>query len=236
MNSLANRTRPVLRLLGSLGVAASGLLAVPAHSAVVNVVPGNVAASTITFSAYDSVVAPVLIDPSADVGTAEVGEAVILTVDDPSAPRILGAVDTSLGSNGWWPASGAFAGLNAISGSMTFAFGRGMNFAGGLLNYDPESIDSSATLSALDKDGNVLENVVLGWSFGAPDAVGLGTYVGFHRGTADIWGLMLTNAEVVIDNLGFGTNRVPEPGSAALLLLAMAGLAAVRKRPGAAAR
>lgn len=212
-----------------LVLGASALATASAHAAPVTSVPVNIAASTITFTPYDGFTTVRQLPAATDVGLAENLESVVLSFNDVDPDRILGAVPTALGSNGRWPTDGAFAGLNNASGTMFFSFGRAMNFVGGFVNYLPG--DLTTTISALNAQGDVIEESTLNFDFGNADAVGQGMFMGFSHASADIWGFALTNGNVVVDNLSFGTVAgVPEPGAATLVLAALAALGWQRRR------
>lgn len=223
------------RWVAAIAAAVAGL---SASAATVTSVPGDIDLRVVRFSPYDGVTTESTISGSIDVGTAETGEAVNLSFNPDGEPRILGAVPTSLGDNGTWPASGGYAGLNAPSGEMTFRFTRGMNFVGGYINLDPDSYDGDLTITAYDDLNNVLEELVVGFRLGSPGGTGLGEFHGFVRAAADIWRITLSNKEVVIDDLSFGTRSavVPEARPAELLgaaLLAATLLGVARRRKAA---
>ncbi len=213
---------------------AAAALALPAWAIPVTAVPGDIDVRVVTFSPYDAVTTPTVISGSVDVGTAEVGEAVNLSFNPDGEERILGAVPMDLGANGLWPGrGGAFAGLLAPSGEMTFRFGRGMNFVGGFVNFDPDSFDGNLTLTAYGAGDVFLEELLLDFRFGLPAGLGLGQFHGFARDDADIWRITLSNSEAVLDDLSFGTTRVtavPSPAGWALLLTALLALAWVARR------
>lgn len=215
----------VMRLLS---MAAALCLALPAQADPVNTVPGGLVTSVLSFSPYDAVNAAAPVPAPIDVGLAEGLESVLLTFDDPDPPRILGAVATALGGNGSWPYQGAFAGLNVANGVMTLSFARGMNFVGGMLNYDPNAYDGTPVFVAFGQNGAPLESIELSFNFGDAGATGQGAFLGFSRPDADIWGVRLENGKAVIDNLNFGVAVIPEPGSW-MLLLAGLGLLLARR-------
>ncbi|WP_395699233.1 hypothetical protein [Aquabacterium sp.] len=227
--------RPLIQLLGLLAMLGA---TAAAQAVLVSAVPAGIAAKTITFSSYDGVTTTSSFNAPVDVGTAEIGEAVTLTFPGTTDERILGAVNTSLGVNGNWPTSGGFAGLNTAAGTMTFMFDHGVQFVGGFLNFDPNIIDSSTTIAALDQNGDVLlvagegfQSYSLDFSFNDPAATGLGQFFGFAVDNPDIWGFALTNGKIVVDNLSFGSaGAAPEPQSLVLVLAALAALGASRSR------
>jgi len=223
----------LLALPRAAGIAAACLLSSSAVLAsVVTSTPPPIDARVIGFSGYAGFNTARVLPPVVDVGTAETGEAVQLAFGDPDAEHILGPVALSLGSNGLWPASGGYAGLNALSGTMSFTFARNMAFAGGYFNYNP-SLDGTTLVAAFDESDNLLESVELVFNAGDAALVGGGRFYGFSRTAADIRTLVLSNGNIVVDNLTFGTERVvtvPEPGAAGLVLASLGLLVLTTRR------
>lgn len=225
------------QLLQAAALVVSAIAALPSHAELVVATPGGIAATTITFSPYDAETNPVVVNPPVNVGTAEGKASVELSFSDPDASHILGAVSLSLGTNGAWPFSGGYAGLNSDSGVMTFKFIGGMNFVGGFMNYN-RNTDSSVIVTALDINfepipGESLDLSTVMADFGA----GNGLFYGFSLASPDIWGFELSSGNVVIDNLTFGRfGQVPEPGALALVLAALAGLGWQQQRRTARSR
>jgi hypothetical protein len=218
-------TRPLL--------AATALaLATAAQANPVTTVPGAVDAHVITFSPFDGITSAGFVADDTtfvDVGTAETGIAVNLGFNN-GADHILGAVPSSFGANGSWPALGAYAGLGQVTGFMSLAFTSGMNLAGGFVNYDP-NLDGTTSMTALDINGDVLESIAFDSNTFTPG------FYGFQRDSADIYQLVFSNASIAVDNVTFGVtagsgNNVPEPGSTGLVLASL-GLIALTRRRGA---
>lgn len=222
-----------LRLIQAFAGGALALGAVGSHATLVSSIPVGIASSTVTFTPYSGSTTPRTLATSTDVGAAEGLESVLLSFNDPDPERILGAVPTSLGSNGQWPANGAFAGLNTNTGTMIFSFGRAMNFVGGFVNYAPNAFDGNPTIAALNAQGDVIEEATLAFDFSSPAGVGLGQFIGFSHAGADIWGFSLNNGRVVVDDLSFGTTAaagVPEPSALTLVFAALVALGWKRRR------
>ncbi len=205
----------------------AGAAALPAAATVVSLVPAGIDVRVITFSDYNSINSASALAPDLDVGSAEVGEQVLLNSNNAVTERILGQVAQDFGANGSWPGGGAFAGLNALSGYLSFTFSRGLNFVGGWFNYTPGG-DSSTTLQALDINGDTIEGSEL--SFSGSN----GQFAGFTSATAEIYGLQMLGNFVAVDNLTFGSTPtdtgVPEPGLVLLVLTGLGLLAALRQR------
>jgi len=207
-------------LLSALSMTAA--LATP-----VNSVPIDVTTSVIDFSAYDAFTSPRLAD-GVNVGTDSGFESVLLNFSQPGDQHILGSVSMSLGFGGSWPQDGAYAGLNAATGSMSFTFERGLSFLGGFISFDPasESVGSPVTVTAFGLGGVELESVELNFT-------DVNNFLGFSRDAADIYGLTLSNGKIVIDDLTFtsaAVNGAPEPATLALVLASLGLLGATRRR------
>jgi hypothetical protein len=106
-----SRLFTVLALVAGLGTVGA------AQAAVVSALPGGLDTKTITFSPFDGVdTTTVLPSGGTDIGSTEVGEVVTVTADEfVTSPIILGMVTDSFGSNGSWPVSGAYLGLDRKS-------------------------------------------------------------------------------------------------------------------------
>lgn len=214
-----------------LGATTAGV----AQAAVVTSLPVGLDTKTITFAPFDGVMATTTLPSGGtDIGSAEVGEVVMVSADEfVTSDIILGAVTDSFGGNGSWPVSGAYLGLNQNSGTLTIRFDRGLNFVGGLFNY-LES-EGAGAITALDINGDILvdsgfETHSFGFTAGAE-------FRGFLRSTADIYALQLVGYHTSVDNLVFGTTAgVPEPQAATLVLAALAALGWQRRRARAARR
>jgi hypothetical protein len=86
--------------------------------------------------------------------------------------------------------------------------------------------NNSLRVLAYDRDGNDIES----FSFSPDtDAFGFneGVFLGFARGSADIWGFGITDGSFVMDDLTLAP--VPEPGTWALMGLGVATLLARRR-------
>lgn len=219
MTAFAFRALPAAVLLAVATV-------LPAAAGVVNTAPLNIDARVITFTDYNAITSADYLQRDLDVGSSETGEQVLLNSNDNEYQRILGQVTQGFGANGGWATDGAFAGLNNVSGYLSFTFSRGLNFVGGLFNYTPGG-DSSTTLQALDINGSVIEDLQL--TFTGSN----GELIGFTSATANIYGLQMSGNFVAVDNLTFGTMTldagVPEP-SVLLLVATSLGLLAYTQR------
>jgi hypothetical protein len=212
-------------------LSAVALFSGQAQAGPVTSVPVSIDAKVVTFTPYNGTLynTPRLLDTVTEVGISETGVGVGMSFDDDTRTHILGEVPTTFGSNGSWPVHGAFAGLGQVSGYMTFTFATGMNFAGGLVNFDSSS-DLTISVSALDILGDVIDTIEFGNLANPPGFYGF-TSLGAN---ADIFGLQFVGANIAVDNLTFGTTTtgtgIPEPASTALVLASLGALAFTRRR------
>jgi hypothetical protein len=134
-----------------------------------------------------------------------------------------------LGTNGRWGAGrNSYAANNGGSSSMTFTFVDGpVSSVGAFVNYAP---GGTPTLEVLGAGMVVLESYDIAAlaPISTPGAVDDGAFRGISRASSDIYAVRWSNSFSVLDDLAF--NRVPEPGTLALLVLSLAGLAATRRR------
>jgi hypothetical protein len=102
-------------------------------------------------------------------------------------------------------------------------------------NYPGFGSTNTNRLRAYDSAGNVLEETLSGTSnfpVGPPGG-SFSTYVGFTYGSELIKRIELVGAPgdlLGIDNIGYLSAQIPEPGSIALLVAGLAGLVVVARR------
>jgi hypothetical protein len=194
-----------------------------AQAAVVNVNTFNIVE---TFSTFNGL-----------VGTGPVTLSNGLSVTSSIASTI-GAFQADLGENGIWGAGNNFAGIGDLSfeststlfdGSMTFNLGGAHFGAGATFSIFQLVAGASAiTLEALSSSGTVLESTSFVVNFANPALYNAGTFVGFQRATADIYGLRVIGDGFVLDNVSVAP--VPLPAALPLLLSGLAGAFGVMRR------
>jgi hypothetical protein len=135
------------------------------------------------------------------------------------------------GANGLWNGALApMAGLNAGTGSMTFAFETPVAGVAGFLNYSPGGADPSA-IAIYDGSMTLLESFDL--TFETPSmSTNSGEFLGFLRDSSEIKYFTLTDNFVGITSLTVQESpsaAVPEPGTLLLVGAGAAGLLARRR-------
>ena len=151
--------------------------------------------------------------------------------------------DYGLGNNGIWTNEKIFVGLNGqpdnLIHSMRFMFLDGpINAVGGELNYTPNREDlptvySNALISALDINGNVIEeyNLLTDAPISTPNGANEGLFRGILRQSDDIYGFKLENSVMVIDDLTFSRiNPIPIPPAIILFSSSLFGFIAISSR------
>jgi MYXO-CTERM domain-containing protein len=134
-----------------------------------------------------------------------------------------------LSANGAWNGPAAYIGLNTQFGTMTYSFATPVAGVGGFLNYS--SGTGTATIAAYDATSTLIESHTL--SIATPAATNGGAFFGFLEPTASIAYFTLSDAYVVMRDptvLAAAPQDMPEPASAALSLLGLVALAAIRRR------
>lgn len=143
---------------------------------------------------------------------------------------VIGNNGYGLASNGSWTSDRiGYVGLNTCCGDayMLFNFAQAVNGIGGFVNYAPRDY-GDAFLDVLGDLGQVLETVELNIS--TPGMTNAGEFSGFLRDQNDIYGLRLSGAYIVLDDLEYSRASVPEPGTLALFGLGLAGFGFCRRK------
>lgn len=167
-----------------------------------------------------------------------VGLDVVLT--STTSNTVIGFGGYGLDENGDWdrgsnPLLGGHVGLNSDVGSFLFTFnGFTVSAVGGFINYAVTGY-TDVVIEALDSSLNVLESYNINQSapISTPGGNDAGAFRGIARATADIAAFRVSNGFVVLDDLTLGDATgtvIPEPGTWALSLTALAALAFLRRR------
>lgn len=130
-------------------------------------------------------------------------------------------------SNGDWTGRlGPMAGLNASTGTMTFAFSTPLSAVGVFLNYSPGS--TNPAIAVYDASNHLIESFNLTFTTGGGDDTGF--FYGFEESANIINYFSLTDNYVGIVNLTTKTSPVPLPGGIWLLGSGLLGLIRLRKQ------
>jgi hypothetical protein len=143
-----------------------------------------------------------------------------------------GNVGYGLAANGSWSGF-SWVATNNGTGSITFNLGGSFGLAGGFLNYAPAN-GNDATIEALAANGTtVLEtyDLVTLAPISTPGGLNAGAFRGISRVTNDIAFLRLSGDFILTHTLEVGAPAaVPEPGTWALVGIALLGLVLGRRR------
>lgn len=173
--------------------------------------------------------------------TVQIGTSIGLDVRASSGggPLTFSAPFWALGGNGEWSLGKTYAGVdgdfidrgNDIAASMFFDIGSSrVRAVGGFLNHDPDFTIAAGGfplqmyIAAYDFGGNLIEDHFL--SISTVGGINEGAFFGISADT-DIARFEVSAPYAVIDDLTF---RVPEPGTLALMPLALGALALRRRR------
>lgn len=150
---------------------------------------------------------------------------------------VLGQGGYGLGANGAFGLPAVYAGLDGLSGYMTFAFNNAVSAFGAFINYAPAPEGQEAQyIAAYDANGGLLE----AWNL--PDSAPISTPNGFNafefRGISldnpvikefRVGGYYILAAATANGNPLAPSNPTPEPASLALVGAALAGAAWARR-------
>lgn len=152
-----------------------------------------------------------------------------------SVDSTLGAFIAELEANGTWGADKVFAALGSFgalpeAGSMSFTFDAPVAQVGAFINaFFPFAPPAPAAIeiAVLDELGTVLESHIV--PVFTPGGFNEGAFAGIARSAAEIKTFRVSGFGVVLDDVSFKTS-VPAPGVAALLIAALIGAGAMRRR------
>lgn len=188
----------------------------PAHAALATDSAQILNPMLIDFNSYDGLITN---------GPEALGNGVTFNGDEGSE---LGANIRDLGDNGAWGAGKMFA-AGAFVGELRFHFATATSGAGGFVNHLAMfDLPFAVAVTAYGLGGQVLETYTVPVST-AFDSYNEGKFVGITRDVADIGALSFKGGSVVLDDFSFSA-PIPEPGTWALMLAGLAGLAGLRAR------
>lgn len=137
------------------------------------------------------------------------------------------------GDNGDWDSALTMVGLDAPTGTMTYAFANALSAVGGFINYaqfDGQPYEGTPTIAIYDSSNNLLESAVLNFTTSGTNQ---GFFYGFTWATSAISYFKLSNAYIGLANLTIkeGTpSAVPVPAAAPLMLSALGLFGFARRR------
>jgi hypothetical protein len=192
----------------------------PAHAALATDSAQILDPTLIDFNSYDGLIT---------TGPEALGGGITFFGD---AGSELGANIRDLGDNGAWGAGRMFAAGGFDSAVMfpelRFQFDGTRRGAGAYVNHFASvGMPFAVAVTAFDMAGQVLESYTVPVSTGI-DSYNEGPFIGITRSQGDIHALSFRGTGVVLDDLR--VSAVPEPGTWALMLAGVAGLAGLRAR------